>query len=268
MTVDQSIQRTEHLNTSLPATSAFPFDNSYTSIDWNFSDMFPTEPMIPSTIPLLESPIALQRNRYIRSQTPWNPHDANGNFFSESSNSGCVTYEPEPSTLQSFDPERPPLHSYEPDQSSLPYETSSPVDNDRLAVPGQGQSSNDIYGPELPRTNWFDESDASTSYSNTLYTPSHGSPVSHHSPHPQHSPQPQGSQPPSSPSETGHHSHVFSAFPEPQKNKVTRGRVRALTDKEKREARDVRQAGACWACHLSKIKVWEKIYPTHMDRCR
>ncbi|KAI9641056.1 hypothetical protein NHQ30_010484 [Ciborinia camelliae] len=237
MPVEQTIQRTENLNTSLPATSAFPFDNTF--LDWNFSDIiFPTEPTGPSATPLLGIPNLLHRGRYIRSQNPWNPHDAHGNIFSENSNSGCVAYEPEPS----------PIHSYETERSPLPYETSSPVDNDRFILPSQGQSSNDIYGPEPTKANWFDESDASTTCSNTLYTPSHGSPVSHHSPHPQ------GSQAPPSPSDVGNHSHVFSAFPEPQKSKVTRGRVRALTDKEKREARDVRQAGACWACHLSKIK--------------
>ncbi|KAK6614637.1 fungal zn binuclear cluster domain containing protein [Botrytis cinerea] len=192
----------------------------------------------PSVAPLLEAPNLLPRGRYIRSQNPWNPHDANGNVFNENSNANCVGYEPEPA----------PLNSYEHERSPLPYETSSPVDNERLIVAGHGQQSHDVYGPEAPRPNWFDESDTSTSYSNTLYTPSHGSPVS------QHSPQSHGSQAPLSPDEANIHSHVFSAFPEPQKNKVTRGRVRPLTEKEKREARDVRQAGACWACHLSKIK--------------
>ncbi|KAJ8070699.1 hypothetical protein OCU04_001070 [Sclerotinia nivalis] len=253
MTVDQTIQRTEHLNTALPANSVFPFDNNSTSLWTSFDDIFPAEPTAPSAAPLLEAPDLLHRGRYIRLQNPGNSHDAHGNFFGENSNSGCVAYEPESSTIHSYEPEQPPLRSYAPEQASLPYEMSSPVVNDRLIAPGQSQSSNDVYQPEAPNTNWFDESDTSTSCSITLYTPSHGSPVSHHSPHPQ------GSQPPPSPSDVGHHdlghhSHVFSAFSEPQKSKVTRGRVRPLTDKEKREARNVRQAGACWACHLSKIK--------------
>lgn len=33
------------------------------------------------------------------------------------------------------------------------------------------------------------------------------------------------------------------------------GRTRALTPQEKQETLDVRKAKACWACHLSKIKV-------------
>ncbi|TGO75798.1 hypothetical protein BELL_0192g00020 [Botrytis elliptica] len=237
MMVDQAIQRAENMNTSLPATSTFSFDNASTSLDWGFN-MFPTEPIAPSVAPLLEAPNLLPRGRYIRSQNPWNSHDANGNVFNENPNTNCVAYEPEPA----------PLNSYEHERSPLSYETSSPVGSDRLIVTAHGQPSHDVYGPEAPRPNWFDESDTSTSYSNTLYTPSHGSPVSHHSPHPP------GSQPPLSPDDPTHHSHVFSAFTEPQKNKVTRGRVRPLTEKEKREARDVRQAGACWACHLSKIK--------------
>lgn len=258
MVVDQTIQPTENLNASLPATSTFPFDNNtFTSLDWSFSDIFPAQPTAPSAAPLLETPQLLQRGRYIRSQNPWNAHDAHGNVFNENPNTGCVTYETEPSPIHSYDPERSPLHPYEPERSPLPYETSSPIENTGLSLPDQGPLSNDLYGSELPRHNWFDESDASTSYSNTLYTPSHGSPASHHSP------RPQGSLPPPSPNDAGNHSHVFSAYAEPQKNKVTRGRVRPLTDKEKREARDVRQAGACWACHLSKIKVCIKLCCSH-----
>lgn len=250
MTVDQTIQRTENLNTALPTTSIFPFEDNPTSLQWttSYDDIFSTEPTAPSAAPLLDIPNLLHRGRYIRSQNPWNSHDAHGNYFGENLNSGYVAYEPESSPIHSYEPEQSPLRPYEPEQSSLPYEMSSPVVNDSLIAPGESQSSNDVYQPEAPNTNWLDESDASTSYSNTLYTPSHGSPVSHHSPHPQ------GSQSPPSSSDVSNHSHVFSAFSEPQKIKVTRGRVRPLTDKEKREARDVRQAGACWACHLSKIK--------------
>jgi hypothetical protein len=36
---------------------------------------------------------------------------------------------------------------------------------------------------------------------------------------------------------------------------LTRGRQRGLTDLEKKQARDVRDAKACWACHISKTKV-------------
>ena len=40
-----------------------------------------------------------------------------------------------------------------------------------------------------------------------------------------------------------------------RKNLTGRGRQRGLTDEEKKEARWVREAKACWACHISRIKV-------------
>ncbi|KAL3417738.1 hypothetical protein PVAG01_10748 [Phlyctema vagabunda] len=51
-----------------------------------------------------------------------------------------------------------------------------------------------------------------------------------------------------------HHSHIFSVRSGIEKPKPTRGRMRPLTVKGKREALEVRNAGACWACHLSKVK--------------
>jgi hypothetical protein len=55
-----------------------------------------------------------------------------------------------------------------------------------------------------------------------------------------------------------HPSHIYSTFKDLPNPKLPRGRQRALTSQEKQEALDVRKAKACWACHLSKIKV---IYP-------
>lgn len=52
------------------------------------------------------------------------------------------------------------------------------------------------------------------------------------------------------------HSHVFDGFPGvPKPPPAARGRQRALTVQEKQEALVVRKQKACWACHLSKIKV-------------
>ncbi|RDW88502.1 hypothetical protein BP6252_00534 [Coleophoma cylindrospora] len=51
-----------------------------------------------------------------------------------------------------------------------------------------------------------------------------------------------------------HHSHIFSVKAGIEKSKPQRGRMRPLTTKGKREALEVRNAGACWACHLSKVK--------------
>ncbi|PQE15219.1 fungal zn binuclear cluster domain containing protein [Rutstroemia sp. NJR-2017a WRK4] len=239
-----AIQRTESFSTPLSVTSAFAFENQFTMpTAWDFNavnDMFPMPLPQPSVTPLMEAPDLESEGRYIRSQARWNSNGVPGNTFGDGVAANPVA----------FDPESSPLGSLHDDSFGI-----------------RNSSTNNVYGPEPLQTNWFDESDSSTTYSNTLYTPSHGSPASHHSPHSQtrsphshsrsphshtHSPRSQAS--PASSHDASHHSHVFSAYPEPQKGKVTRGRVRPLTDKEKREARDVRQAGACWACHLSKIK--------------
>ncbi len=79
------------------------------------------------------------------------------------------------------------------------------------------------------------------SYANSYGSPnSHGSPASH----------------PPSPSrdEIEHHRHMFSTRVDKTKPKLPRGRQRGLTDVEKKQARDVRDAKACWACHISKTK--------------
>jgi hypothetical protein len=59
-----------------------------------------------------------------------------------------------------------------------------------------------------------------------------------------------------SPDQAVGHSHVFSAYSRgSSSSKLPRGRQRALTAQERRAALEVRKAKACWACHLSKIKV-------------
>jgi hypothetical protein len=62
---------------------------------------------------------------------------------------------------------------------------------------------------------------------------------------------------------TQDHSHVFCAYPNYVSDlvlgKPPRGRQRALTSQEKQEAVVARKAMACWACHLSKIKVRSSI---------
>lgn len=73
--------------------------------------------------------------------------------------------------------------------------------------------------------------------------------LSHHSPTSQGSPISRASP---SIAERGQHSHVVHSELEVPKIK---GRQRNLTAKEKKEARDVRDAKACWACHISKTKV-------------
>jgi hypothetical protein len=59
-----------------------------------------------------------------------------------------------------------------------------------------------------------------------------------------------------SPNQIGGYPLMFTARPRGSSSpKSTRGRQRALTPQEKQHALEVRKAKACWACHLSKIKV-------------
>jgi len=112
------------------------------------------------------------------------------------------------------------------------------------------QQNTRSFGPE-PISSPCDQSETEgwvvTSHAPSSYAPSHGSPRSHGSP---------VSHPPSpTQQEAEHHSHIFNALPGISKVKLTRGRQRGLTPLEKKQARDVRDAKACWACHISKTKV-------------
>lgn len=52
------------------------------------------------------------------------------------------------------------------------------------------------------------------------------------------------------------HEHVFSAITGMGIPENSRGRKRKLTPEEKQRTLEVRKDGACWACHLSKTKVY------------
>jgi hypothetical protein len=52
------------------------------------------------------------------------------------------------------------------------------------------------------------------------------------------------------------HEHVFSAITGMGLEENPRGRKRKLTAEERRRTLEVRKDGACWACHLSKTKVY------------
>lgn len=80
------------------------------------------------------------------------------------------------------------------------------------------------------------------------YTPSNGSSVS------QPTPPPCTSSLPHQQIEI-RHSHIYNSLSKPSKKKALRGRQRCLTTIEKKQAREVRDAKACWACHISKTKV-------------
>jgi len=94
---------------------------------------------------------------------------------------------------------------------------------------------------------------------------------SHSSPHSERSPFSLIDSPPPTSSPPAHHAeshrHVFSAYGGITRSKPLRGRQRPLTAQEKKEAREVREAKACWACHLSKIKVPLSIFSYCANEC-
>lgn len=108
-----------------------------------------------------------------------------------------------------------------------------------------------VFGPEPPSP-MIEEEDWEMVHSNAGSV-MHGSPQSEGISWCQVDSSPQSSP---SPRQVAGKSHMFSTQAhEPAVVKPPRGRQRALTTQEKKEAREVRKAKACWACHLSKIKV-------------
>jgi hypothetical protein len=91
------------------------------------------------------------------------------------------------------------------------------------------------------------DNDSFIPFDRKLHTPLSGSPTSSRS---------RGSQRPSPrPLDIAHHAHAFSSFPGIRRPKIQKGRQRSLTKEEKKQAREVREVKACWACHISKTKV-------------
>jgi hypothetical protein len=158
-------------------------------------------------------------------RSPWNSQSAQENGFGADAVSGCVAFEP---------------------PRGIPYDTFRMGEEYLQANPGV---------PEVVSPAWDGESEGWHVISS--YPPStilsHDSPLSLDSPWSHVGSPPQSSSP--LPHQGDTHSHVFSAYPGESKSGPARGRQRALTSQEKQEALIVRKAKACWACHLSKIKV-------------
>jgi len=158
----------------------------------------------------------------ILSNMPWNPQQVQVSKFQTDVNTGNGTFEP---------PRGSPYDMYKAREEYLETGLSSQGSVGLEPVSPLGDSDNE---------SWVI---ASTRGS---YTPSHSSPRSHGSPQ-------------SHASSPRHHSHVFSStFSSSSgitKSKTPKGRQRGLTTLEKKQAREVRDAKACWACHISKTKV-------------
>lgn len=205
-----------------PKPSPFPNDsplhNDYQVLSTSYGDSGSSN----SSSPLMmrqQDQGPQSENLNPRSQDPWNSQDAQISRFRLDATPGGVAFEP-------------PL--------GLPHDIFTRREN--LLVTSRYATG--FLEPDQGNSAWG--SDAS--YANSYYTSSaQGSP--------QHTPGSNDSPSPQSQNDLEYHSHVFSAFPGPAKQKATRGRIRPLTTREKQEARNVRQVGACWACHLSKTKV-------------
>lgn len=162
----------------------------------------------------------------LMSNMPWTAQQLQVNKIQTEVNAGSEVFEP---------PRGSPYETYKARETYLEAGLSS-----------QGSVGTDAVTPivDSDSESWVITSTRSN------YTPSHSSPRS------------QGS-PPSHASSPRNHSHVFSSHPSTSKGKITKGRQRGLTQLEKKQAREVRDAKACWACHISKTKVielWDLLY--------
>jgi len=177
----------------------------------------------------------------ILNRSPWHSQYLQDDSFGAGPGAGCVAFEPNQGpTFDAYLMGEQFLENHHPDQldsKAIDLEPLSPAGTEEWQVV-----------PSYPSSS----------------IPSHESPHSEGSPWSRISTPPLNSASPPAHSEThadvqaeAHtedHGHIFSAYPGIAGPKLPRGRQRALTSQEKREALDVRKAKACWACHLSKIK--------------
>ena len=218
----------------------FQFENEFSTItDWNVvEDMAAceNEGVQWSTATIIQTTAQPQQMQDFRfeqtptsSQLPWT-HQVTS--FDGNADTGCIAFEP---------PRGPGYDAYLIGQEFL-----DPHQRDVTPQVAVSPTADDSDYEGWQQVNY-------PSYPNS-------SVPSHDSPHSEGSPFSLIDTPHQTPSPRAHHNdhqHVFTAYPGITKTpqKLPRGRQRALTTKEKQEAREVREAKACWACHLSKIKV-------------
>lgn len=188
--------------------------------NWSSATVTPLQPQ--------SSPIDFSDNTPNPAHSPWNSHTAQVDGYGIDATTGCVTFEPDPGH---------PFETYKIGEQFL---------------------QNDQQGVEAFRTDavsplWDGESEGWHVVSS--YAPS--SAQSHDSPQSTDSSwsHVEASPPATASPQNERHSHIFSAYPDEPRASPNRGRQRPLTSQEKQEALVVRKAKACWACHLSKIKV-------------
>lgn len=238
-------------------SDVFPFENDYFSTvsDWTVvgdivGNIYGTESQMPD-LPLAQPSIS--------SEIPWTPQVA----FHTNPDTGCVAFAPPPgfphgtyiARQEYLDRGQIIEDIFSPGPVSPVWKNSagivpapvSPVWEDSGSI---GQAHVSPLWEESGDEGW--QQVAIPSYANSTI-PSHSSPCSEGSPFSLINSPPQTSSPPAHRAES--HSHIFTIYPGIEKPKPLRGRQRGLTAQEKKNAREVREAKACWACHLSKIKV-------------
>ena len=206
-------------------------------ITWNLADNFGADTVhwspanqIPQATASAPPPSSIPHDPF-GGQLHWTPQETHVDNFNENLH---------PSFMSFHSPQEVQFPAYKPHEE--PVQVATPIRQEFGPPPTPKKRERDTEWEEVRPSTY------ATSYSSHSYSP----PISRNTPSQTSSPS-QNSPSPRSGSDV--HSHVFSAFPSPQKRRPQRGRVRPLTNQEKRNAREVRLAGACWACHLSKIRV-------------
>ena len=208
----------------------FPLDNDYMNVDWaNPNDFYGTECGNWTPTPSTHQQLLGNGQPLIPTElthSPWSVERLPANLRADA---GCVAFEPaRGAPYDTFRAREEYLHSRQEFPVVFGPEPVSPVveeERDDWEVINSYAGSSTMHdSPKSDGVSWY-QVDSS----------------------PQDSP---------SPYQVGGQSYVFSTRVSGSLSpKPPRGRQRALTTKEKREALVVRKAKACWACHLSKIKV-------------
>ena len=229
----------------------FHFEDEFSAIQQDYNDLNPMYSMqIPQSSTTTLTQVQLRQvpqaeNPFINSNTTWSTEQAHMSNFAFYATPGCNTFGPERGS---------PYFINEDRQKYL--DAGQPQ-----LVEFHGQNSVTV-NAESEDENWVEPSYPS-SYAPSQDSPQPvGSPQSYGSPQSQGSPQSHSSPPLQAASplqivmeQRHHHQHVFSSMTGIGNTNATKGRQRNLTNEEKKHARDVRFAKACWACHLSKTKV-------------
>lgn len=247
----------------------FPLENDFQPIqEWiGIADSGYNSEMVQWPSAIMAQPQQMQDYQFGQSPTlsqiPWNPQVT---AFNKYAHTGDIAFEPPPGP--GYDAYLAGREVLETRQRDVTPTAVSPT--------GEETRQGDVTPTAASPTGEDSDHDGWQNLTITSYTnssiPSQGSPKSAegsqksaggspfeiiHTPRQTPSPRPQHND----------HQHIFTFYPGISKSepKLPRGRQRCLTSKEKEEAREVRDAKACWACHLSKIKVRGGLFAANKD---